>query len=52
VPALPIALDGRRLAKRADPPRVGEHSGELLGQLGCSPEEIESLRGRGIVALP
>jgi crotonobetainyl-CoA:carnitine CoA-transferase CaiB-like acyl-CoA transferase len=52
VPALPMALDGRRLAKRADPPRVGEHSGELLGQLGCSPEEIDSLRGRGIVALP
>jgi crotonobetainyl-CoA:carnitine CoA-transferase CaiB-like acyl-CoA transferase len=52
VPALPVALDGRRLVKRADPPRVGEHSGELLAALGCSPEEIESLRDRGIVALP
>jgi crotonobetainyl-CoA:carnitine CoA-transferase CaiB-like acyl-CoA transferase len=52
VPALPLALDGRRLAKRADPPRVGEHVRELLAGLGCSREEIESLRDRGIVALP
>jgi crotonobetainyl-CoA:carnitine CoA-transferase CaiB-like acyl-CoA transferase len=52
VPALPIALDGERLGKRADPPRIGQHSRELLARLGCSPEEIESLRERGIVALP
>ena len=52
VPALPIALDGKRLGKRADPPRVGEHARELLARLGCSPQEIESLRERGIVALP
>jgi crotonobetainyl-CoA:carnitine CoA-transferase CaiB-like acyl-CoA transferase len=51
VPALPVALDGARLAKRADPPRIGEHSRELLGALGCSPREIENLRERGIVAL-
>ena len=51
VPALPVALDGRRLAKRSDPPRIGEHTRELLAQLGCSREEIESLRERGIVAL-
>jgi crotonobetainyl-CoA:carnitine CoA-transferase CaiB-like acyl-CoA transferase len=52
VPALPISLDGRRLAKRADPPRVGEHARELLAGVGCSPQEIASLRDRGIVALP
>ena len=52
VPALPVALDGERLPKRADPPRVGEHARELLASLGCSPQEIESLRDRGIVALP
>ena len=33
-------------------PRVGEHAAELLAELGCSPREIESLRDRGIVALP
>ncbi len=52
VPALPISLDGQRLARRLHPPRVGEHAGELLAALGCSPGEIESLRDRGIVALP
>jgi crotonobetainyl-CoA:carnitine CoA-transferase CaiB-like acyl-CoA transferase len=52
VPALPIALDGRRLARRLEPPGVGEHGRELLAGLGCSPEEIESLGRRGIVALP
>jgi crotonobetainyl-CoA:carnitine CoA-transferase CaiB-like acyl-CoA transferase len=52
VPALPIALDGERLAKRTDPPRVGEHARELLESLEYSPQEIESLRERGIVALP
>jgi len=52
VPALPLALNGKRLAKRSDPPRIGEHGRELLAQLGCSPREIESLRERRIVALP
>jgi crotonobetainyl-CoA:carnitine CoA-transferase CaiB-like acyl-CoA transferase len=52
VPALPLALDGKRLAKRMDPPAVGEHGRELLAELGCSPQEIESLRDRRIVALP
>ena len=52
VPALPLALDGKRLAKRTDPPAVGEQGRELLAELGCSPQEIESLRDRRIVALP
>jgi crotonobetainyl-CoA:carnitine CoA-transferase CaiB-like acyl-CoA transferase len=52
VPALPLALNGKRLAKRSDPPRIGEHGRELLAQLGCSPQEIETLRDRRIVALP
>jgi crotonobetainyl-CoA:carnitine CoA-transferase CaiB-like acyl-CoA transferase len=52
VPALPLALDGKRLAKRTDPPSIGEHGRELLAQLGCSPQEIETLRDRRIVALP
>jgi crotonobetainyl-CoA:carnitine CoA-transferase CaiB-like acyl-CoA transferase len=52
VPALPLALGGKRLAKRTDPPRVGEHGRELLAQLGCSPQEIQGLVDRRIVALP
>ena len=52
VPALPLELDGKRLPKRADPPAIGQHGRELLAGLGCSPEDIESLRDRRIVALP
>jgi crotonobetainyl-CoA:carnitine CoA-transferase CaiB-like acyl-CoA transferase len=51
-PALPVALGGRRLAKRADPPRIGEHGRELLAALGCSPQEIDALLAQGIVAGP
>ena len=52
VPALPIELDGKRLGKRADPPKVGEHARELLAGLGCSPGEIQALVDQRIVALP
>jgi crotonobetainyl-CoA:carnitine CoA-transferase CaiB-like acyl-CoA transferase len=51
VPALPVALDGRRLPKRIDPPRVGEHGRELLTELGFSTEQIEGLVKRSVVAL-
>jgi crotonobetainyl-CoA:carnitine CoA-transferase CaiB-like acyl-CoA transferase len=52
VPALPIELDGKRLAKRADPPQIGQHGAELLAGLGCSPEEIDNLQRQRIVAFP
>jgi crotonobetainyl-CoA:carnitine CoA-transferase CaiB-like acyl-CoA transferase len=51
-PALPLALGGRRLGKRSDPPRVGEHGRELLAGLGCSSGEIEALLSQRIVAFP
>jgi crotonobetainyl-CoA:carnitine CoA-transferase CaiB-like acyl-CoA transferase len=52
VPALPIELGGERLAKRSDPPAVGQHGRELLAELGCSPEDIRRLLDERIVALP
>ena len=51
VPALPLALDGRRLAKRADPPRVGEHGRELLAGLGYSSAQIDALAEQRVVNL-
>jgi crotonobetainyl-CoA:carnitine CoA-transferase CaiB-like acyl-CoA transferase len=33
-PALPFSLDGERLQKRRDPPRLGEHTDEVLRELG------------------
>ena len=52
VPALPLEFDGERLAKRADPPAIGEHGAQLLAELGCSPAEIRRLAEQRIVALP
>ena len=52
VPALPLEFDGERLAKRADPPQIGEHGAQLLAELGCSPAEIRRLAEQRIVALP
>jgi crotonobetainyl-CoA:carnitine CoA-transferase CaiB-like acyl-CoA transferase len=34
LPGLPIALDGERLAQRRDLPGVGEHTEEILAELG------------------
>jgi crotonobetainyl-CoA:carnitine CoA-transferase CaiB-like acyl-CoA transferase len=51
VPALPLALNGKRLAKRADPPRVGEHGRELLVELGYTSKQIDALAQQRVVNL-
>ncbi len=43
---LPLSLDGERLGVRLNPPRLGEHSAELLAELGYSPQEIKELTGQ------
>ena len=46
----PITLQGQRLGVRLSPPRLGEHTAELLEQLGYSPAEMEGMRSRNVVA--
>ncbi|HEY0823461.1 MAG TPA: CaiB/BaiF CoA-transferase family protein, partial [Ramlibacter sp.] len=46
---LPFTLAGQRLGVRIDPPRLGEHSGELLHSLGLADGEIRALHERGVV---
>ncbi len=50
IPALPIALDGKRLPKRADPPHIGEHTRALLETAGLAPAEIDALFAQRVVA--
>jgi crotonobetainyl-CoA:carnitine CoA-transferase CaiB-like acyl-CoA transferase len=50
IPSLPIALDGARLPKRADPPKVGEHTRALLENAGLSAGEIDALYAQRVVA--
>ena len=47
---LPIAMDGKRLGVRRDPPYQGENTDELLAQLGLSPSEVDRLRAERVVA--
>jgi len=50
VPILPIEMDGRRFRKRLDLPKVGEHTSELLADLGYDRQEIADLVARKVVA--
>lgn len=42
-PALPFLINGVRPPLRMDPPKVGQHSVEVLSELGYSTSEIEAL---------
>ncbi len=49
IPALPIEMDGERLGKRRDIPRVGEHSVEIARELGYEPGSIAELIAEGVL---
>jgi len=50
VPLLPVTLDDERLGVRLQPPRLGEHTRELLLQAGYSNAEVDHLIASGIAA--
>lgn len=45
----PVRLDGLRVDADLPPPRLGQHTGELLFALGMAPDEVRQLRAKGIV---
>jgi len=45
-------MDGKRFGVRLDVPRAGEHTREVLSQVGYSSEEIEALVSEGVVSAP
>jgi crotonobetainyl-CoA:carnitine CoA-transferase CaiB-like acyl-CoA transferase len=47
--ASPIRLSATPVEYRRHPPMLGEHSDEILGELGCDAAGIESLRREGVV---
>jgi crotonobetainyl-CoA:carnitine CoA-transferase CaiB-like acyl-CoA transferase len=51
LPALPIEMDGRRLQKRLDIPRVGEHSAAIARELGIAAPLLEELVAEGILGV-
>lgn len=46
LPGLPIELDDERPVLRFDVPAAGEHTAEVLGELGYAPEDIARLASR------
>ncbi|MDO8440069.1 MAG: CoA transferase [Polaromonas sp.] len=47
--AQPVKFDGTRFAQRQNPPRHGEHTIDVLREVGLSDADIESLMARAIV---
>jgi crotonobetainyl-CoA:carnitine CoA-transferase CaiB-like acyl-CoA transferase len=51
IPALPLEMAGRRLGRRLDVPRLGEHSASIAAELGYGQELIEALVADGILGV-
>jgi crotonobetainyl-CoA:carnitine CoA-transferase CaiB-like acyl-CoA transferase len=49
--AAAIRADGRRMAPRMQPPRLGEHSRDILSELGFSQEEADALLRAQVIAV-
>ena len=49
--ALPVSVDGDRVDHRTRPPLLGEHSDEVLVELGYSDVEVAELAAAGVVRL-
>jgi len=47
---LPVTLQGRRLGVRLNPPRLGEHTREVLQRVGYTHDQIDALIARKAVA--
>ena len=48
--AAPMQFDDEITEVRRPAPTLGEHTDEVLAEVGCSPEDIDSLRAAGAIA--
>jgi crotonobetainyl-CoA:carnitine CoA-transferase CaiB-like acyl-CoA transferase len=49
LPALPLSFDRERVLHRSPPPRLGEHTTEILAAAGYDDETIAALAARGVI---
>ena len=50
LPALPLSFDHERAVHRTPPPAVGEHTAEILAEVGYDDETIAALAARGVIS--
>ena len=51
LPALPLEMGGHRFGARLDLPHEGEHSREILSDLGYGQDEIDALVRQGVIGV-
>ena len=51
LPGVPLELDSRRLHGGRNPPRLGEHTAEIAGELGYTSSEINRLVDAGVLGV-
>ena len=49
LPALPLSFDGERATHASAPPAIGEHTAEILRELGYADAEIDALAADGVI---
>ena len=50
-PLLPISMDGQRLPNRRDPPQIGQHTRDVLYEIGLTASDIVELERSGTIAV-
>ena len=51
LPALPLAMDGRRFGIHLDVPRAGQHSREILAEAGYSAAQIDAMVASRVIGV-
>jgi len=52
VPPIPLEMGEHRFNLRRQAPKVGEHTREILEELGLNGDTIDKLRGQGVIVWP